>query len=111
MNPLLTTMKICLNNGGCRMVRKRKIPQRKCLITKEMKPKKELIRIVRNKEGEVFVDLSGKKNGRGAYLSNDQKVIEQVEQSNELSKQINANMDPSHYNEVKIIVDGNQHEK
>src|SRR5699024_12651017 len=56
--------------------------------------KKELIRIVRNKEGEVFVDLSGKKNGRGAYLSNDPKVIDQAEQSNVLGKQLNANIDP-----------------
>ncbi|HLR40582.1 MAG TPA: YlxR family protein [Virgibacillus sp.] len=93
------------------MVRKRKIPQRKCLITNEMKPKKELIRIVRNKEGEVFVDLSGKKNGRGAYLSNDPKVIDQAEQSNVLGKQLNANIDPSLYKELKSIVDGNQHEK
>lgn len=93
------------------MVRKRKIPQRKCIITNEMKPKKELIRIVRNKEGEVFVDLSGKQNGRGAYLSNDLKVIEQAEQTNVLSKQLNANIEPSLYQELKNIVDGNQHEK
>lgn len=51
------------------MAKKKKIPERKCVITNEMKPKKELIRIVRNKEGEVFVDVTGKKNGRGAYLS------------------------------------------
>src|SRR5699024_12587368 len=103
MNPLLTTMKICLNNGGCRMVRKRKIPQRKCLITNEMKTKKELIRIVRNKEGEVFVDLSGKKNGRGAYLSNDPKVIDQAEQSNVLGKQLNEKIDRYLYQELKTI--------
>ncbi len=43
------------------MVGKRKIPQRKCVVTNELKPKKEMIRIVRNKEGEVFVDRLGKK--------------------------------------------------
>ena len=40
---------------------------RKCVATGEMKPKKELIRIVRSKEGEVSIDLTGKKSGRGAY--------------------------------------------
>ena len=46
----------------------RKIPLRKCLAKNEQLPKKELIRVVRNKEGEVFVDPTGKMNGRGAYL-------------------------------------------
>ena len=41
----------------------KKIPLRKCVVTGEMKPKKELIRIVRSKEGEVSVDLTGKKSG------------------------------------------------
>lgn len=46
----------------------RKIPLRKCLATGEQLPKQQLIRVVRNKEGEVFVDPTGKQNGRGAYL-------------------------------------------
>ena len=50
------------------MAKKRKIPQRKCIVTNELKPKKEMIRIVRNKEGEVFIDPTGKQNGRGAYI-------------------------------------------
>ncbi len=41
----------------------------------EMKPKKELIRIVRSKEGEVSIDLTGKKSGRGAYLTHDRDII------------------------------------
>jgi len=51
-----------LNRGGNRMAKKRKIPLRKCVVLNEMKPKEEMIRVVRNKEGEVFVDPSGKKN-------------------------------------------------
>lgn len=46
----------------------KKVPLRKCVATGEQLPKKELIRIVKNKEGEVSVDPTGKKNGRGAYL-------------------------------------------
>jgi predicted RNA-binding protein YlxR (DUF448 family) len=88
------------------MMRKRKIPQRKCIITNEMKPKKDLIRIVRNKEGEVFVDPTGKQNGRGAYLSNDLQVIEQAEQTDMLGKQLQTQVDPSVYEELKKLAAG-----
>lgn len=49
-------------------MRPRKIPQRKCVACQQMKAKKELIRIVRSPAGEIAIDLSGKKPGRGAYL-------------------------------------------
>ncbi len=50
------------------MIQKRKTPLRKCSGCGEMKPKQELIRIVKNKEGEIFLDLTSKSPGRGAYL-------------------------------------------
>jgi len=93
------------------MVKKRKIPQRKCIVTNEMKPKKELIRIVRNKDGEVFVDSTGKKNGRGAYLSRDIDVIIQAEKTNALDRQLDTDVDSSVYEELKQIASGNQNEK
>lgn len=46
----------------------KKIPMRKCLGCGEVKPKKELIRVVKNNQGEIFLDTTGKKNGRGAYI-------------------------------------------
>ena len=46
----------------------KKIPQRKCVGCNEMKDKKALLRIVRSPEGEISLDLTGKKNGRGAYV-------------------------------------------
>lgn len=46
----------------------KKVPMRRCCGCMEMKPKNELIRVVRNKEGEISLDLTGKKPGRGAYL-------------------------------------------
>ena len=46
----------------------RKIPMRKDIVTGEMKPKKELVRVVKNKENEVSIDPTGKKAGRGAYI-------------------------------------------
>jgi predicted RNA-binding protein YlxR (DUF448 family) len=54
---------------------KKKVPMRKCVATGEMKPKKELVRIVRTKEGDVSIDLTGKKSGRGAYLSKDREAV------------------------------------
>ena len=50
------------------MMKVKKIPQRKCLGCNEMKDKKALLRVVRSPEGEVSLDLTGKKNGRGAYV-------------------------------------------
>ncbi len=46
----------------------KKIPMRQCLGCREMKPKKELIRVVRPPDGEIHLDFRGKENGRGAYL-------------------------------------------
>lgn len=46
----------------------KKIPLRKCTGCGEMKPKKELVRVVKSPEDEIFLDLTGKKNGRGAYV-------------------------------------------
>ncbi|MBN6206634.1 YlxR family protein [Ralstonia pickettii] len=86
------------------MATKRKVPERKCIVTGEMKPKKELIRVVRNKEGEVFVDPTGKKNGRGAYLTGTLEVIRQAEETNILSRQLNAEVDPSIVEELRKLV-------
>lgn len=88
------------------MVGKRKTPERKCVITNEMKPKKELIRVVRNKEGEVFVDPTGKQNGRGAYLSKNLDVINQAEKTGALAKHLNAPIDSSIYEELRMLVSG-----
>ena len=92
------------------MVGKRKTPERKCVITNEMKAKKDLIRVVRNKEGEVFVDPTGKKNGRGAYLTKDLAVINQAEQTGVLAKHLNAEIDSSIYEELRTLVN-ERHEK
>ncbi|SEP58407.1 hypothetical protein SAMN05216362_101174 [Piscibacillus halophilus] len=79
---------------------KKKQPLRKCVVTQEMLPKNELIRIVRNKDGEVFVDETGKMNGRGAYLSKDKTIIEKAKKSNILNKQLNTSVDESIYQEL-----------
>lgn len=88
------------------MAQNRKIPQRKCVVTNEMKPKKELIRVVRNKDGDVFVDPTGKKNGRGAYVSANLDVILKAEKTNALGQQLNTAIDPSIYEALKQAAKG-----
>ncbi|TSB46444.1 RNase P modulator RnpM [Alkalicoccobacillus porphyridii] len=78
----------------------RKIPLRKCVVTNEMKPKKELIRIVRSPEGVVELDPTGKKNGRGAYLTNDEQVFILAKKKDVLSRHLNVTLTPLQYDEL-----------
>ena len=64
----------------------KKIPMRMCIGCGEMKPKKELIRIVKSKEGEISLDLTGKKSGRGAYICNDLKCLQKARKSRKLER-------------------------
>ncbi|WP_201713822.1 RNase P modulator RnpM [Rossellomorea arthrocnemi] len=83
----------------------KKIPLRKCVATGEMKPKKEMIRIVRSKEGDVSIDPTGKKSGRGAYLSKDKDIILQAKKKNTLANQLQAKIDESLYDELISLVE------
>ena len=56
-------------------MKKRKVPMRMCIGCKQMKPKKELIRIVQPKEGEQITDLTGKAQGRGAYVCKNEECL------------------------------------
>lgn len=64
----------------------KKIPMRTCVITKEKLPKQELIRVVRTPENIVIVDITGKANGRGAYLKKDKAVFDKAQKSKALNK-------------------------
>ena len=67
------------------MVQK-KIPMRQCLGCREMKPKKELIRVVRSPEGEIHLDFRGKANGRGAYVCPDTACLKKAMKSKALER-------------------------
>lgn len=83
---------------------------RKCVVTNEMKPKREMIRVVRNKEGVVFVDETGKKNGRGAYLTRDKEVIKTAKKTGVLKQHLNAEIDETIYEQLEQIVEGYEDE-
>lgn len=81
-------------------MKQKKIPMRKCVITGEKKPKKELIRIVRGTEGDVSVDLTGKKNGRGVYLHLSPEVVELAKKKNILSRHLEVEIPEQIYEEL-----------
>ncbi len=64
----------------------KKTPMRKCIGCNEMKDKKQLIRIVRNSEGEISVDLTGKLNGRGAYICKSIKCFDAAAKAKRIEK-------------------------
>lgn len=82
-------------------MKQRKVPLRKCIVTNEMKPKQELIRIVRSPEGVVTVDLTGKMNGRGAYISNNEESFELAQKKDVLSRHLQVKVSPEIYDELK----------
>ncbi|GEK88148.1 hypothetical protein SAMN04488100_10116 [Alkalibacterium putridalgicola] len=89
-------------------MQKRKIPMRKCVVSGEMKPKKEMVRIVRNKEGEVSIDPTGKKNGRGAYVSLDTELVKKAKKKKSLDQALNAQVDDSFYDELVDYIEYKQ---
>lgn len=64
----------------------KKIPLRQCLGCREMKPKKELLRVVRSAEGDISLDLRGKANGRGAYVCPDANCLKKAIKAKALSR-------------------------
>ena len=83
----------------------KKTPMRKCVVTNERFPKNELIRVVKTPEGNVEVDTSGKKNGRGAYLKLSLEVIEMAQKKKVLAKALETEIPNEVYEELKDLID------
>ena len=81
-----------------------KIPMRTCVVTKEKLPKKDLIRIVRTEDGVIY-DLTGKVNGRGAYLKKDKEVFAKARKSKVLEKYLEVSIPDTFYDELEKILD------
>ena len=82
----------------------KKIPCRTCIITKEKLPKGELVRVVRTPEGTVEVDLTGKVNGRGAYLKKSAEVFEKARKSKVLDRVLEVQVPDSLYESLNDLV-------
>ncbi len=84
----------------------KKIPMRRCVVTHESLPKKELLRIVKNKEGEVFVDTTGKANGKGAYIKKDTEVLALAKKRKALEKALDIEIEETVYEEIARVING-----
>ncbi|MBQ8182408.1 MAG: YlxR family protein [Clostridia bacterium] len=78
----------------------RKIPMRKCLGCNEMKPKRELIRAVKSPEGEISLDLTGKKSGRGAYICPDKACFDKARKGKRIERALDTKIPDSVYDEM-----------
>ena len=84
----------------------KKIPMRKCLATNQSFAKKDLLRIVRTPQGEVQVDITGKLNGKGAYISKSQESLKLAKQNKVLNKALEVDIPDSLYDEIERIING-----
>ena len=87
------------------MLKNKKVPMRSCVVTKEKLPKQELLRIVKTTDNTVVADISGKINGRGAYIKKDIVVLEKAIKSKTLEKQLEITISDSVYDEIRKIIE------
>lgn len=86
----------------------KKIPMRKCVVTQEQLPKKELIRVVRTPVGEVVIDASGRTNGRGAYLKKDIAAVELAKKKKALARALECEIPDEIYEQLQAMVNNEQ---
>ncbi|MCH4890907.1 YlxR family protein [Acidaminobacter sp. JC074] len=79
----------------------RKVPLRKCLGCNEQKDKRELIRVVKNKDGEIFMDLTGKANGRGAYICKSLECYEKAYKRKALERALQTKIEEEVYESMR----------
>lgn len=83
----------------------RKIPMRRCIVSQEMFPKQELVRIVKTKEDDVFIDPTGKKNGRGAYIALEPELAIKAKKQRTFDKAFGTKISDDFYDELYQYVD------
>ncbi len=86
----------------------RKKVLRTCVVTKEQLEKKDLLRVVKNKEGLVFVDETGKANGRGAYIKKDLETLELAKKNKALDRALETTISDEVYEEIEKIIKKNE---
>ena len=86
-------------------MKNRKIPMRSCVVTREKLPKQELLRIVKTTDGNIVADISGKINGRGAYIKKDIEVLDKAIKKKILEKQLETNISQEVYDEIRKIIE------
>ena len=87
-------------------MQQKRIPLRKCTGCCEMKPKKELVRIVRSPEGEIHLDATGKMNGRGAYICPDLQCLQKARKGRRLEKAFECSVPAEIYDRLETELNG-----
>lgn len=82
----------------------KKVPLRRCVVSQQMFPKKEMLRIVKNKEGVVSVDTTGRAHGRGAYLLKSSDVLEKAIKSKALDRALETKISDEVYDEIRQLL-------
>lgn len=82
----------------------KKISTRKCVACQEMKPKKELLRVVRTPEKEIMIDLTGKKSGRGAYICYNDECIALAKKKKSLERALEQAIEDITYQQIKVEI-------
>lgn len=90
------------------MIFLRKIPQRTCMGCNLKRDKKDLIRIVKNKENEIIIDKTGKQEGRGAYICNNIECFEKVIKSKRIEKVLETKISNEVYENLKKLINGGE---
>ena len=85
----------------------KKIPLRRCVVTKEQLPKNELLRIVKDKDGNVTFDITGKSSGRGAYIKKDIEVLEKAKEKKILERVLETKINEEVYKNIEEIIKNN----
>ena len=86
----------------------KKIPQRTCMGCNIKKDKKDLIRIVKNKENEISIDKTGKQEGRGAYICNNIQCLEKAIKTKRLERSFDMKITDEIYDNLKSLVNGGE---
>ena len=79
----------------------KKIPQRQCLGCNEHKPKRELLRVVKSPEGEISLDFTGKKSGRGAYICRDVRCLRKARKSQRIDRSLSCTVPEEVYDRME----------
>ncbi len=86
----------------------KKIPERMCVVCRTHREKRDLLRVVFNKEEGLLIDATGKKNGRGAYICRDLACIDKAEKSGALSRAFKREVDKAFYAQIRKEITENE---
>ena len=84
----------------------KKVPMRQCIGCQEMKSKKEMIRVIRTPEGEICIDVTGRKNGRGAYICHDMECLKKAVKNHGIERSLKMQIPEDVYERLEEEMSG-----